>query len=74
MDYVGKIGQHLTKDMPYVSGSSGQSGACPTKLSGDPKAFVDKVNTVPPKSAAQLKAAIAGGPVAVTIDATSFAV
>jgi cathepsin L len=68
MQYVATAGQHLTKAIPYTAGS-GQAGSCPSKLKGNPHVFVDKVNHVQPNSAAQLKAAIAGGPTSVTVDA-----
>jgi len=68
MNYVATAGQHLTKAIPYTAGH-GQAGACPKKLRGKPHVFVDKVNHVQALSAAQLKAAIAGGPTSVTVDA-----
>jgi len=70
MMYVATAGQHLTKAIPYTAGN-GQAGSCPSKLKGNPHVFVDSVNHVAPKSAAQLKAAIAGGPTSVTVCATA---
>jgi hypothetical protein len=70
MNYVSQVGQHTTKAIPYTAGN-GTAGACPSKLKGVARAFVDSVNHVTPKSAAQLKAAIAKGPTSVTVDATA---
>jgi len=68
MNYIATAGQHLTHAIPYTSGN-GTAAACPSKLKGRVMAFVASVNHVTPKSAAQLKAAIAGGPTSVTVDA-----
>jgi C1A family cysteine protease len=70
MEYVAAHGQTTEAEYPYTSGS-GNSGTCQQR--GSPKAFVSSVNTVQSYSAAQLLAAIAQGPVSVTVEADKMA-
>jgi len=70
MQYVASNGQVLESEYPYTSGH-GQSGSCLKK--GTPAVHVAKVNTVQSRSAAQLLAAIAQGPVSVTVEADKIA-
>jgi hypothetical protein len=66
MNYVAQHGQVLESQYPYTSGH-GVSGSCLSK--GTPQAYVSSVNTVQSNSASQLMAAIASGPVSVTVEA-----
>ena len=66
MEYVAAHGQVTEAEYPYTSGK-GQSGTCEKK--GTPVAFVSKVNTVKRWSSSALLAAIAQGPVSVTVEA-----
>jgi xylem cysteine proteinase len=66
MNYVAQHGQVSEAAYPYTSGH-GQSGTCAQK--GTPEVYVSKVNTVQSNSASQLLAAIATGPVSVTVEA-----
>jgi len=66
MNYVASHGQVSEAAYPYTSGH-GQSGTCMQK--GTPLVYVSSVNTVQSHSASQLMAAIAGGPVSVTVEA-----
>ena len=56
--------QELERDYPYMA----RDGECKMVVS-EGKVKVEKINNVPEKSVAQLKAAIAQGPVSVTIEA-----
>jgi len=66
MDYVASNGQVTEAEYPYTSGK-GDSGTCEKR--GTPVAFVSKVNTVKRWSSSALLAAIAQGPVSVTVEA-----
>jgi len=66
MEYVAQHGQVTEAEYPYTAGT-GTSGTCQKK--GTPVAFVSKVNTVKRWSADSLIAAIAQGPVSVTVEA-----
>jgi len=66
MEYVAAHGQVTEAAYPYTSGA-GQSGTCAQR--GTPVAFVSKVNTVKRWSSSSLLAAIAQGPVSVTVEA-----
>jgi C1A family cysteine protease len=64
MTYAKTHGQELESDYPYTA----KDGSCKwTAAKG--KVDVTSIATVPKKSAAQLKAAIAKGPVSVTVEA-----
>ena len=64
MRYAESSGQELTSAYPYV----GRNEACRYK-EGEGRVKVEGVTNVPKGSVAQLKAAIAQGPVSVTIEA-----
>ena len=66
MEYVASHGQVTEAEYPYTAGT-GTSGTCEQK--GSPKDFVSKVNTVKRWSSSSLLAAIAQGPVSVTVEA-----
>lgn len=66
MNYVAQHGQVSEAAYPYTSGH-GASGTCLNK--GTPLVYVSSVNTVQEYSASQLMAAIASGPVSVTVEA-----
>merc|ERR1712127_18681 len=66
MEYVAQHGQVTEAAYPYTAGT-GTSGTCQQK--GTPVAFVSNVNTVKRWSADSLIAAIAQGPVSVTVEA-----
>lgn len=64
----GNVGLMLETDYPWTGSAAKICDADYSKKA----AIVKKVNSVKPKSAEQLKAAIALGPVSVTIDASSY--
>jgi len=66
MAYVQQHGQTTEAEYPYTSGA-GQSGSCLQK--GKPAVYVSSYTNVPRNSAKQLLAAIAQGPVSVTVEA-----
>ena len=68
MNYVAQNGQVSESDYPYTSGR-GVTGTCQRSKIGSPLVHVAKVNTVQRYSASQLMAAIATGPVSVTVEA-----
>jgi len=70
MEYVQQHGQVSEAEYPYTSGS-GNTGSCLQK--GSPKVFVASYHNVQQYSAAQLLAAIAQGPVSVTVEADKMA-
>ena len=67
MEYVAQHGQVLESEYPYTAGT-GNAGSCKRNQS-KPSVYVANYNNVQPRSAAQLLAAIAKGPVSVTVDA-----
>jgi len=66
MNYVAQHGQVTETDYPYTSGH-GDSGTCQTR--GTPVARVSQANKVGRWSSKALLAAIAEGPVSVTVEA-----
>ena len=65
---TGNVGLMLETEYPWTGVQAKSCGADYSKKA----ASVQKVNSVTPKSAAALKAAIAKGPVSVTIDASGY--
>jgi C1A family cysteine protease len=72
MQYVEQYGQVTESEYPYTAGH-GQSGSCQTSKISSPSVHVSAVNTVQRYSAKQLIAAIAQGPVSVTVEADKMA-
>jgi len=66
MNYVAQHGQTTESNYPYTAGQ-GNAGSCQNR--GSPVAYVSSVQTVQRYSASQLMAAIAQGPVSVTVEA-----
>jgi C1A family cysteine protease len=72
MEYVQQHGQVLETEYPYTSGH-GQTGSCLSSKIGNPSVHVSTYTNVQPRSASQLIAAIAKGPVSVTVEADRMA-
>jgi C1A family cysteine protease len=72
MQYVEQYGQVTESEYPYTAGH-GQSGSCQSSKISSPSVHVSAVNTVQRYSASQLIAAIAQGPVSVTVEADKMA-